>query len=1236
MSSTSSTENPHDWEFSKENAAPLECGRSTKSLSKRAFGTSVAEMAAIEDKTKKYERLVRRSEKAVEWLQKQSKRLIEKTTTNNGNKDGVDNRELTEDEAETLRTRLTLEIGFDPTTSDRDNIDYDPMRYWVLYIKHIRESYPSDSQKQFLLMERCARTFMARPFIIPRYQNDVRFIRTCILYADKTSNPSDLFKLMSKIKVGTKVSLFWVAWAWVAEKAQDFPFTEKIFQKAISVGAEPKEFLEERQRQFLRRMSRHWLNASQAQEDGLDDEEDDNIRGRGALNSLSSEGVARNDRVSGATAGRHSQQQQFHNGSSMRDSSRSTLHRIKENKPMVGFNIFQDGDDNGPNDDVLDDDENDPRGGQRLARESERTKENSMRPEMWNERGHGLVNPSTAAAGGVPPPISSDSIVGTARDASFGRPPPIGGIQRSGSAAAFEVFVDEEFNVDDKAESSNESNNGKEADPRSLRQRLDGGTADRLTRDPLRYMRNPSKLESDQIKYDSLPPVAPTSSGDRPPKEDGKRASKPDPKENKTGSRGFDKQLVKPDSMGQECCFMERRLYGRHYKLITSNENFNLLKRESSYQNRSSSNMDTEDSTMNIDESIEEVNMEEDTQEIAIPKPMKSVLKSSLRAKNAAAEMANSEEENTGTIPRRVLFGANTNVVYTNNASVDTSTASSQLNGSFTPVEETINTKLANAEISMMFSSPNANASMAETPGDKSLLASSFKQPMFSTGRNKGTIDDENGYVKPKPSKLEPGSLNFSIYQEDSNESGTAEEKGKGMSFAIHDDDNGKQETGTLDFSYSATASKLDPGGLNFSIYQDDDNKQDERKAQPATSGNSGEDTASLSVLNGILGGGDEKSASLGFGIYSDPEPPSRQQLIPKTEMHTSRPPVRGRRTKKEESVVEDTADLSLINGVMDDLEHCSVTKPPQKSSSSAGFAIFTDENYDEPPTKKPEGFHIFADDEDDDDSPTSNKSNAMGFEIFSDDASDGSVQKKQKVVSANEPCFGDISRIEDEKTSNFTLAPASTQNAIDYESQHKQDMESAMRKCLATAAKSGSQYDIFDYRKKSLPKALLKKSFVGGTKIELSRGEILTILHELGRGVYGVVLLCNDENGQSDALKIQAPIGSLAHEYSLLLSIEDRVEPDPSGFYPFPRSRALYAYSEGGLFSMTAGSDSGMNLIDVVNTYKKMTGNVPEIIAIYFTSRMLKHIEALHQDGKVLVSLSLVLECQVREPHFL
>ena len=34
---------------------------------------------------------------------------------------------------------------------------------------------------------------------------------------------------------------------------------------------------------------------------------------------------------------------------------------------------------------------------------------------------------------------------------------------------------------------------------------------------------------------------------------------------------------------------------------------------------------------------------------------------------------------------------------------------------------------------------------------------------------------------------------------------------------------------------------------------------------------------------------------------------------------------------------------------------------------------------------------------------------------------------------------------------------------------------------------------------------------------------------------------------------------------------IEERVETDACGFYPFPRSRALTLFSEGGLFSMTA-----------------------------------------------------------------
>jgi hypothetical protein len=494
---TTATTTQHDWEYSKENTAPLECGRSTKTLSKRAFGTSTVEMAQIEEKTKKYERLVRRSEKAMEWLQRQSTKIVTEkkkkkqqqqssslaassstsssssssSTTNGDNNNNNNNNEtllnreldLTEEESQSLRQQLVAELGYDPSTSDRDNIDYDPMRFWVLYIKHIRESYPTDTQRQFLLMERCARTFMARPFLVPSYQNDVRFIRICILYADKTSNPSEVFKLMSKSKVGTKVSLFWVAWAWVAEKAQDFPFTEKIFQKALSVGAEPRQFLEDRQRQFLRRMSRHWLDASHVmQEDGLGDEDDaeDYAGKRGVLSSLSSEGVARNDRGSGLDRYAPLLQPNDNGSNNTRPTSQSSNRPLggKSNSiHMAGFNIFQDGNSIG-NSDVLND-ENNPSGGQ-LQKESERTKENNMRPELWNERGYGLVNPSTITA-----TASSAFVAGTARDT----------VPRSCSTAAFEVFVDEDLKQLENDKDVPKKNSARTTDQRSLRHRVDGG-----------------------------------------------------------------------------------------------------------------------------------------------------------------------------------------------------------------------------------------------------------------------------------------------------------------------------------------------------------------------------------------------------------------------------------------------------------------------------------------------------------------------------------------------------------------------------------------------------------------------------------------------------------------------------------------------------------------------------------------------------------------------------------------
>lgn len=477
-------------------------------------------------------------------------------------------------------------------------------------------------------------------------------------------------------------------------------------------------------------------------------------------------------------------------------------------------------------------------------------------------------------------------------------------------------------------------------------------------RDPIRYMKNPSKVESDHQKYDRL-------SG-----EDGNGAAGTARRSHKTASKtegvfksnprvgGYDKDLVLPDSSGQECCFEERRASARCYTLVSSEENLNLL--ETTEKNDAMN----ESSQMDVEESIEEVDMEEG--EIAGGDENTAQYDAKLKScwKPPSSLRGSSNDANVSIVnPRRVLFGANTE--YSNNVSVNTSTASSQLNGSFTRAEETINTKLANAEISMMFCSPNTNVSVAETPG----------KPLFSTHRKLNVpqprIDENDGADTATLSCLN-----------DVLASNNADE--------------------------IVTSKSAIGGGAAFSIFQDDDNDD------------SGEATATISALNDVLGGIPPKKArgGIGFGIYSDDSPEQSRNFKPLE-------------AKKSRYSGEDTASLGDIGDVLGDLESCSVkdehdSKP--KKNETAGFAIYSDDS----PVK----------------SPKRNKpaSSGLGFEIFTEEEPSASAQKKRR---ANEPCFGDISRIEeDEKTSNFQMDEnlESSANAIDYKTMHHKDNESAMR----------------------------------------------------------------------------------------------------------------------------------------------------------------------------------------------
>ena len=132
----------------------------------------------------------------------------------------------------------------------------DPLDAYVKYFKWTRDTYPSDVSKTLELLERCTLALSHND----KYKNDIRFVKLWIEYADAVRTSGEIFSYMQSNKIGTKLSLFWIAWAFITEKLENYKLTDQIFQKGIKKNAEPKDILHKRYQQFQRRLARHYIN----------------------------------------------------------------------------------------------------------------------------------------------------------------------------------------------------------------------------------------------------------------------------------------------------------------------------------------------------------------------------------------------------------------------------------------------------------------------------------------------------------------------------------------------------------------------------------------------------------------------------------------------------------------------------------------------------------------------------------------------------------------------------------------------------------------------------------------------------------------------------------------------------------------------------------------------------------------------------------------------------------------
>ncbi|OWZ23871.1 BUB protein kinase [Phytophthora megakarya] len=338
---------------------------------------------------------------------------------------------------DSLQTKLRLE---DELKAKEDAITAydgdDPLAGWLEYVRWLEVKMPEDTRKKFSVLEKCTRELKDNP----RYQNDLRYIRVWIQYADLVSNPKDIFKYLYQNKIGERVSLFYIGWAYVLETMANYPQAHKIYLKASQKNAEPQDMLERKYKEFQRRMSRQWLRMTE--ETGTSDL--DEAAHRRALESLS---------VYGTLELNDAQRQQLHQHHASARAQR--VQKANSHKPV--FIVYED-----PAGQSID--PFDGNGGwKNLGTMQQQDKENELAPTAWN--------PST-----------------TRRSVDTGRHPerrPIPTLSSHSGASPLQVFVDDEFSLPE-----NEPKRRTPLTHRSLtlRQRVEGVTTEeeRLAQEPLK------------------------------------------------------------------------------------------------------------------------------------------------------------------------------------------------------------------------------------------------------------------------------------------------------------------------------------------------------------------------------------------------------------------------------------------------------------------------------------------------------------------------------------------------------------------------------------------------------------------------------------------------------------------------------------------------------------------------------------------------------------------------------
>lgn len=232
---------------------------------------------------------------------------------------------------------------------------------------------------------------------------------------------------------------------------------------------------------------------------------------------------------------------------------------------------------------------------------------------------------------------------------------------------------------------------------------------------------------------------------------------------------------------------------------------------------------------------------------------------------------------------------------------------------------------------------------------------------------------------------------------------------------------------------------------------------------------------------------------------------------------------------------------------------------------------------------------------------------------------------------------FGNISVIVPNEDTTIIVPPDS--HTYQYTEIHTRNVKEAITR-LKTSSTMGS----FPRRKNltsvlstpgcvyDLPTCVLPRSFKQGNiqvgtefAIDFRHAIVDQVLHQNSNEIQVVL----NEDGPSGAgpisMKSQSPMGCLAWEYEVLRKINDRVQNEVpisiSAATPFPTALSFVFLADGAILTTLMESKSRYRSLSDLKRVYDMTGEeMPEVLILHYTARMLYSIEMLHWHAKVLV----------------